>query len=123
MASASLWLCVGCATGNSDWRVEAVGTTVLLRDAGDGRCSPPAPFTSLRACMIHDAAYELARVSRCEGLGDDSLHSEQARLVADLVLAQQMAADGWPELWVGVYYRAVRLGSWWTWHFSPCPHS
>ena len=113
---------VACATGNADWRRESYRTTVELRDAGDGRCSDPAPFTSLRACLIHDAAYETARRIRCEDREDlDALASEQSRLAADYQLAAQMALDGYPEWWVEVYRVAVRVGGVWSWHWSGCP--
>ena len=107
-------LALGCATGNADWRRESYDTTVEWVGAGDGRCSDPAPFTSIRACLLHDAAYEIAR----RHPESAELSSEQARLVADLHLAAQMAADGWPEIWVWIYYHAVRLGGWWSFHFS-----
>jgi hypothetical protein len=110
----------GCALGNAQWREESYQTTVWLRGAGDGQCSDPAPYTSIRACLLHDAAYSVARRQRCADLGDPGLASEQSRLIADLTLAQQMAMDGYPEAIVGLYYRSVRLGAWWTWHFSPC---
>ncbi len=115
----ALVLVVGCATGNRDWRRASYDTTVALRHAGDGRCSDPAPFVSFRVCLIHDAAYELARRARCTG-HELALASEQARLAADLDLARGMAADGYPEWWVVVYFAAVRLGAWPTWHFAGC---
>ena len=108
-------LAVGCATGNAEWRRDSYDDTLIWVGAGDGQCSDPAPFTSLRACLLHDAGYELGRRSRCredsEGYG-----SEQARLVADLVLAQQLAQDGYPEFWVMTYFWAVRLGAWPSWY-------
>lgn len=117
-AIAALALLVGCATGNPDWRRRATAS-VEWSWVGDGRCSDPAPYTSLVACMAHDSAYETARLARCNGW-DPELHSEQARLEADADLARQMARDGVPELWVSVYYVAVRLGGWRSWHFGGC---
>ena len=49
-------------------------------------------------------------------------NSEQARLTADLNMAMQMAADGYPEWWVWLYYHGVRLGGWWTWHYVEVIH-
>ena len=110
----------GCAMGNRDWRRASYRTTVELRDAGDGRCSDPAPYTSLRACLIHDAPYQLARDYRCKQLGSPEQTSEQARLIADYQLAAQMAYDGYPEWQVRAYFEAVRLGGWVSWHYGGC---
>lgn len=120
-ALGALALALGsCAFGDATWRRDSYLTTVAMRDAGDGRCSDPAPWTSWRACLNHDLAYEAARRSRCRGVDDPVLTSEQARLVADLGLAQQLAQDGYGELWITGYYLAVRWGGWWGWHFSGC---
>lgn len=110
----------GCAFGQAEWRRESYDTTVVLRGAGDARCSDPAPWTSFRACLVHDAAYELARRERCAGRDAPEHTSEQARLAADLALAHQLALDGYGELWVTVYYLAVRWGGWAPWHVGSC---
>jgi hypothetical protein len=111
-----------CATGNADWRRESYLYGHLeLQHAGDGRCSDPAPYTSIRACLVHDAAYEMARRFRCT---DDPLgySSAQSRLIADLLLAANMAQDGYPQWWVATYYYAVRVGGIWPWYFGgTCP--
>jgi hypothetical protein len=109
-----------CAPGNRDWRRESYETTVALRGAGDERCSDPAPWTSLRACLNHDAAYELARRTRCAG-GDSDYSSAQSRFVADATLLATLAADGYPEYIATGYYLAVRVGGWWPWRFGECP--
>ena len=102
--------------GHQGWRDQA-HTTVVWVGAGDGRCSDPAPYTSFAACLGHDAAHELARQSRCDG-DPEGYTTEQSRLIADTNLASQMAQDGIPEFWVSVYYVAVRMGGWWSWHFA-----
>lgn len=114
-----MWL-TGCAFGNEDWRKNSYNTTVELQKAGDERCSSPAPWVSFRACLIHDAAYETNRRFRCRGDYNQENTSEQARLVADLILAQQMALDGYGELWTTAYYESVRLGGWIPWYFGGC---
>jgi len=109
-------LATGCALGSPGWR-EASQARVEWIGAGDGRCSDPAPYTSLDACLSHDAAYELARRSRCPGW-DPIYGTEQSRFVADSGLLNQMAQDGTPEFWAAMYYIGVRLAGWPTWHFS-----
>lgn len=127
IAWAQLWRAVlslpvlwGCAFGNAEWRRESHRVEVRLDGAGDARCSEPAPWPNFEACLVHDAPYELARRARCDGNGDPVLVSEQARLVADYTLAAQMAADGYGELWIEGYLRAVRWGGWWAWHVTDC---
>ena len=120
--SLALLLLVGCvAPGNYEDRARSYNTTVELRGAGDEQCSNPAPFISFRACLVHDAAYELARKTRCRE-GDDPFNytTEQARFIADLNLAYTMAQDGYPEWWTATYFIAVRLGGWWPWYFGDC---
>jgi hypothetical protein len=112
-----------CATGDAQWRREAAQTEVYWVGAGDHQCSPPAPYTSLKACLLHDAAYELARRARsCMPWLDEGTRraftSEQARAVADAELMAKMLHDGQPELLAGLYYRFVRLGGWYSWHFG-----
>jgi len=109
----------GCAFGSAQLREDSYRNTVLWARAGDGECSDPAPYTSIRACLIHDAAYALGRMYRCiddpEGYG-----TEQSRLVADYGLAQQMALDGYPEGIIELYFRAVRIGAWPSWYLRTC---
>lgn len=110
-----------CSFGNAQWRRDSYDTTVELHDAGDQRCSDPAPWTSFRACLGHDAAYQVARNYRCRGDHDARYTSEAARFAADLTLAQQMALDGYGELWTMLYLYAVRWGGWVPWYFGECP--
>lgn len=117
-------LLLACAFGNAEWRELSHQNQAEVRwaQAGDQRCSDPAPFVSIRACLVHDAGYELARRIRC-GKGTPNLKdeaSEQARLVADYHLAAQMAADGYPEFLIETYRIAVRLGGWKPWYFGDC---
>ena len=114
-------LLCACATGDAGWRQESKATVVLMGEwnTSDNRCSDPAPYSSLDACLGHDLAYSIARYARCNGW-EPEFYSEQSRLVADSNLATQMAQDGVPEFWVSIYYTAVRWGGWYGWHFGGC---
>ena len=123
VSSLGLLLVLGCAPGNAQWRREAALTEVVWIGAGDEKCSPPAPYPSLRACLPHDSAYELARRARqCMPWLDDAeraaLTSEQARAIADTNLMSAMLYDGQPGFWAGTYYRFTRWFGWYSWHFG-----
>lgn len=116
---------VGCALGNAEWRRQAnTWEPIIPYTAGDARCSPPAPYTGVRACLAHDGAYELAREYRsgCREVpvGDsaDQYTSEQIRAVRDFELAADMLRDGEPEFWAWVYLIGVRWGGWYSWYLK-----
>jgi hypothetical protein len=114
-------LVVGCSFGNADWRRASYNVTVdMPHSDSDHRCSDPAPWTSFRSCVLHDLAYSQARRERCHGADDPRYTSEAARFAADMTMAQQMALDGYGEVWTMAYLYGVRLGGWWTWHFQTC---